>query len=108
PDVPEPAGPDHDRARAGTEHGQRLLDGVNRSQSRVGEGGDVLRLQRRIELDDRPGAREQEVGETAVSADPWETAVDAVHVVAATAGPAEATGDERVHDHRVADLDVRD
>ena len=65
------------------------------------------RLQRRVELDDRARAREQVLGEAAVAVDARERAVDAVHVVAAPAGPAQPAGDERVDDDRVADLDVR-
>src|SRR5690606_11892776 len=41
PDVTEPARADHDRGRAGAEHGRRGLDRVVRGQARVGER-DVL------------------------------------------------------------------
>ena len=60
------------------------------------------------ELDDRAGRGLEEVGEPAVAVDARERAVQAVHVVAAPARPAQPAGDERVHDHGVADRDVRD
>src|SRR3954454_15783140 len=107
-DVPEPAGADHHRLRARAQHRDRLLDGVDRGQPGVGERGDRGGLQRRVELDLRAGAGEQEVGEAAVAVDAGEGAVDAVHVVTAPARAAQAAGDERMHDHRVADLDVGD
>src|SRR3954468_5974541 len=53
-------------------------------------------------------AGEQQAGDPAVAVDAGERAVDAVHVVAAPARRAEPARDERVHDHRVADLDVGD
>src|SRR5204862_6648754 len=49
-----------------------------------------------------------EIGEPTVFVDPGKAAVGAVHVVAAPAALAEATGNERVHDDGVADLDIRD
>src|SRR4051812_45416069 len=107
-DVAEPARADDDRLRARAKHGDRLLDGVDRGQPGVGERGDRGRLERRVELDDRARAGEQEVGEAAVPVDAGERAVDAVHVVAAPARRAQPARDERMHDHRVADLDVRD
>ena len=105
PDVAEPAGADHDRLGARLQHRDRLLDGVDRGQAGVGQRGDVLGL-KGIDLDHRARARLQQLGEAAVTVDPGKRAVEAVHVVADPAGPAEAAGDERVHDHRVADFDV--
>ena len=105
-DVAQPAGPDHDRLRARAEHGDGLLDRVDGGEARVRERGDGGRLQRRVELHDRASAGMQEVGEPAVAIDARERAVDAVHVVAAAAGTAQPARDERVHDHRVTDLDV--
>jgi hypothetical protein len=84
----------------------RPLDRVDRREPCVRQRSDGLGLQRRIELDDRACAREQEVGEPAVAVDAREGAVEAVHVVAGAAGLAEPAGDERMHDHRVAHLDV--
>ena len=55
---------------------------------------------------DRSRAGHEEVGEAAVAVDARERAVDAVHVVAGAARPAQPAGDVRMHDHRVADLDV--
>ena len=45
---------------------------------------------------------------TSVAVDPRERAAEAVHVVAAAAGTAEPARDERMHDHRVADVDIGD
>ena len=56
----------------------------------VGERGDRRRLERRVELDDRARAGEQELGEAAVAVDARERAVHAVHVVAAPARPGTA------------------
>ncbi len=81
-DVPEAAGADHHHARAGAEHRNRLLDGVDGGQARVGERGDVLGLQARAELDHRARRGLEQVGEAAVAVDPGEGAVEAVHVVA--------------------------
>src|SRR5919107_373051 len=106
-DVAEPARADHDALRPGAEHGDRLLHGVDRGQARVGQRGDLGRLELRVELHDRPRAREQEVREAAVAVDARERAVLAVHVVARAARTAQPARDERVDDHRVADLDVR-
>ena len=50
----------------------------------------------------------KQLGEAAVAVDPGKRAVQAVHVVARAAEPAQPAGDERVDDHGVADLDVGD
>src|SRR3954447_18302397 len=106
-DVAEAARADHDALRARAEDRDRLLDRVDRGQPRVRQRGDVGRVQRRVELHDRARAREQVLGEAAVAVDPGERPVLAVHVVAQTAGAAQAARDERVDDHGVADLNVR-
>src|SRR5215218_171789 len=106
-DVAEAAGADHDAPRPRAEHGDRLLHGVDRGQAGVGQRGDLRRLEPRVELHDRPRAREQEVREAAVPVDARERAVLAVHVVARATRTAQAAGDERVDDDGVADLDVR-
>ena len=97
---------DDDGLGAGAEDRDRLLDGVDRGQAGVGQRGDVRRVQRRVELDHGARRGVQVLGEATVTADPRELPVDAVHVVALAAGTAEPAGDERVHDHGVADLDV--
>ena len=75
------------------------------AEAGVGQSGDLGRVQRGVELDhERAGV--EEVGEAAVAVDAGERAVLAVHVVAAAAGAAQPARDVRVHDHRVADLDV--
>ncbi len=79
------AGSDHDRSRAGAEHVDRPLDGMDRRQPRVGEGGDVLGLESLIQLDDRARRGHEQVGEAAVTADPRKRPVHAMHVVAAPA-----------------------
>ena len=107
-DVAQAAGADDDDLGPRAQDRDRLLDRVDRRQPRVGQRRDVGRRQRRVELDHRPRAREQEVGEAAVAVDARERAVLAVHVVARAARAAQPAGDERVHDDRVADLDVRD
>src|SRR3954466_476444 len=60
-DVAEPAGADHDALRARAEHGDRLLDRVDGGQPGVGQRRDLGRVQRGVELDDRPRARVQEL-----------------------------------------------
>src|SRR4051812_31292620 len=107
-DMAEAAGADDDRLGPGAEHRDRLLDGVDRGEPGVGQRGDLGRLERGVELDDRAGARQQVLGEAAVAADAGERAVLAVHVVALAAGTAQPARDERVDDDGVADLDVRD
>src|SRR3954452_14089864 len=107
-DVTEAAGADHHGPRPGAEHRQGLLDGVDGGQARVGERGDVGRAHRGVELDDRPRAGEQEVGEAAVAVDARERPPLAVHVVARAAAPAQPARDVRVHDDGVADLQVGD
>jgi hypothetical protein len=84
----------------------RLLDRVVGGQAGVGQRGDVLGVQDRVELDHRPRGGLEQVGEPAVDRDAREEVVLAVHVVAGAAGPAEAAGDQRMDDDRVADLDV--
>src|SRR3954447_6803381 len=106
-DVAEAARADHDALRARAEDRDRLLDRVDHGQPRVRQRGDVGRVQRRVELHDRARAREQVLGEAAVAVDPGERPVLAVHVVAQTAGAAQAARDKRVDDHGVADLNVR-
>ena len=88
--------------------GDRLLDRVVGGQPGVGQRGDVLGVQRRVELDDRARVGLEQLGEAAVDRDPREQVVRAVHVVAGAAGAAQAAGDQRVDDHGVADLDVGD
>src|SRR4051812_9257282 len=106
-DVAQAARADHDALRPGAEHRDRLLDGVDGGQPGVGERGDLGRLERRVELDDRARAGEQVLGEATVAVDAGERAVLAVHVVAATARTAQPARDERVAADRVADRDVR-
>ena len=105
-DMAEAPGADHDRPGARAEDRDRLLDRVDRGEPGVRQSGDGLGLERWIELDDRTRAREQEVGEPAVAVDAGEGAGETVHIVARAARVAEPAGDERVHDHRVAHLDV--
>ena len=80
---------------------------MDRGQAGVGQRSDVLGLER-VDLDDRARARLQQLGEAAVPVDPRKRAVEAMHVVADPARHAQAAGDERVHDHRVADRDIGD
>ena len=103
----QPAGADDDGACAGVEDRRRLLDRVVGGEPGVRQRCDVLRVQRRVELDDRPRGGLQQLGEPAVRRDARERVVRAVHVVARAARAAQAAGDERVHDDRVADGDVR-
>ena len=93
---------------AGVEDARRLLHRVVGREPGVRQRGDVLRVQRRIELHDRPRGGLQQLGEPPVRRDARERVVRAVHVVAGAAGPAQATGDERVQDDRVADGHVGD
>ena len=67
---PRPPAPMTTTLRPRAEHRDRLLDRVDRRQPRVGQRRDVGRLQRRVELHDRPRAGEQEVGEAAVAVMP--------------------------------------
>ena len=100
----EAAGPDDDRGRARVEQRQRLAHRVVRRDAGVGQRGDVLRLGRRVEL--HAGARrgEQVLRHPAVGAvQPREDALGAVHVLAGSAGAAQAAGRRRVQDHRVPD-----
>ena len=109
PDVTEPAGADHDHARPRAEHRDRLLDRVDRGQTGVGERRDVLRLEPGAELDHRPGR-----GRAGSSANPPSRLIPGNEpFTQCMSSPrrharAQPAGDERVHDHRVADLDVRD
>ena len=105
---PRPPAPMTTTRRARAEHRDRLLDRVDRGQARVGQRGDLRRMQRRVELDHRARAREQEVGEAAVAVDPGNDPFSQCMSSPRAARAAQPARDERMDDDRVADLDVRD
>src|ERR1700722_9337217 len=107
-DVSEAAGADDDGGGAGVEQRQRLADGVVGGDPGVGEGGDIPRLGGGVELDARPGGREQVLGHSAVGRQAGEGRVLAVHVVARPARVAQAAGRGGGEDDGVADRDVGD
>ena len=107
-DVAEAARADHHAGGARVEQRDGLADRVVGGDAGVGEGGDVLGLGLRVELDAGPGRGEQVLGHAAVAATGRGTAVLAVHVVAGPAGAAQPAGRGRVQDDRVADGHVGD
>jgi hypothetical protein len=107
-DMAEAAGPDDDRVGSWVQDGHGLFDGVVGGQPGVGERGDVLGSDARIEPDHGAGARLEELGEAAVGVDPGERPPHTMHVVTGAAGSAQPAGDQRVDDDDVADIDVVD
>src|SRR6266516_122995 len=89
-DVAEPARADQHARGARVEQRDGLPHGVVRGDPGVGERGDVLRLGLRVEPDAGPGRGEQELGHPAVAGQAGERAGGAVHVLAGSAGPAQA------------------
>src|SRR5205823_13137721 len=58
-----------------------LLDGVIGSEARVGQSGDIFRLQAGIELDHRTGIRLEEVCHPSIDGDARKNRIATVHIV---------------------------
>jgi hypothetical protein len=101
--VAESAGAD-DRGRGSrTQPRNGALDSAVRGKAAVRETGDIHRIRRRSELDERSGAGRDEVGEAAIEHRPREAEPLAQLVVAATAGLTCATGQVWMDDDSIAD-----
>ena len=87
---------------------RRLLGRPVGRQARIGIGRHVLRRQAARQLDQGSNAGQQILGIAAIGIDAGELALRRVHVVAAPAGEAMAAGDQRMADHRIADLEALD
>ena len=108
-DVAQPSRALHDRGRARVQQRHRLADRVVGRDTGVGERRDVLRLRLGLELHAGPCAGAQVLRHAAVVAgQAGEVVVGALHVLAAPTRRAQPARGERVQDHGVADLDVRD
>ena len=73
-----------------------------RGHPRVGVRRDRRRLDPRRQLDQRALVGEDELGEASVEREPGEVVANAVHVVAAPTGDAQAAAERRIDEHRIA------
>jgi hypothetical protein len=104
----QPADANDHHGAARVSEGQDLLDGVVVGQSGVALRSEGCRVGARRQLDDGTGARPHEVGIAAIhSVDAGELPSRAVHVVAGSAGDAEAARDGRMEHDRIALLQMR-
>src|SRR6266567_5750782 len=85
-----------------------LLDGMIGSETCIGQGSNIFRSQAGVQLDDRTRTRLEKVSHAAINRNAGECRVTTVHVVASAAGTTEATGDERMHNYRIAYRDIAD
>src|SRR5205823_5190132 len=99
PELPEPAGAEHERPRTGAEPGARMLDGPVRGQPAAAE----RRRLDRVEVADRvqvaPRRDAQVLGVAAVLEEPRLAAVGADHLLGAGAEAALAAAPRRVDEH---------
>src|SRR5579883_1900074 len=72
----------------------------------IRKGGDVLRRQHGIQLDDCTRGRLQEVGHPSIDGDTGKRLVDTMHVITGSTGTAETTGDERMHNNGIPDCNM--
>src|SRR4029079_15106317 len=106
--VPEATRADHDTDLTRVGRPCHLRGRVIRGQAGVGEGGDISRLQRIVDLDHAARGGAQILRIPTVGVDARETAFLAVHIVARPAGPAQPARDQRMQNHLVTHGDIGD
>src|SRR5579883_126677 len=104
----ETASPDHYDFCARIKLSRCLFNCMVRGQTGISERGNVFRMKGWIEFDNRAGAGLEEFCHAAINGNTGEGRVGAVHVITSAAGATEATGNERVNDHGIANSHIAD